>query len=122
MSVTNQLQYLQTYSSKSTTKNAKYVIRLFLHSVYGEGTLEELAPQYFKEKREPKLDIQALFSEIKHRPPASIRVILSHIKIFLMENDVELATKFWKRLSRRIKGNNITALLVAQELMGNHRH
>jgi len=27
------------------------------------------------------------------------------VKTFLIENDIELPTKFWKRLSRRIKGN-----------------
>jgi hypothetical protein len=58
MSITNRLQYLGTYSSKSTTKNARYAIRLFLQTVYGEGTLEELAQRYFRENRDRKTDIQ----------------------------------------------------------------
>jgi hypothetical protein len=58
MPITNRLQYLGTYSSKSTTKNARYAIRLFLQTVYGEGTLEELAQRYFRENRDRKTDIQ----------------------------------------------------------------
>ncbi len=105
MPLTNELLYLETYSSKGTVNFAKYAIRLFLLSVYGEGTLEELATKYIQEKRDPKPDIQMYFSTIKTRPPQSIRVLLSNLKTFLIENDIELPQKFWKGLSRRVRGN-----------------
>ena len=53
----------------SAINNARYAIRLFFQSIYGEGNLEELALRYIKEKRDPIKDIQNFFSEIKHRPP-----------------------------------------------------
>ena len=105
MPITNQLIYLETYASKGTVNCAKYSIRLFLRSVYDEGTLEELATRYIEENRDPKQDIQHFFSTVKSRPPQSIRVLLSHTRTFLSENDVELPQRFWKSLSRRIKGN-----------------
>ena len=99
------LLYLATYSSTSTVNNAKYALRLFLHSVYRKGKLEKLATRYIEEKRDPRKDLQNFFSEIKHRPPASIRVLISHTKTFFLENEIEIPQRFWRRLSRRIKGN-----------------
>ena len=105
MSKTNHLQYLETYSSDSTANSSKYSIRSFLTSIYGEGNLEHLAKRYFQEERDRETDIQNFFVTLKHRPPNSIRVVLSHIKTFNMENDIEFPQILWRRLSRRIKGN-----------------
>ena len=106
MELDKQLLYLDTYSSMSTVNNARYALRLFLQSVYGEGNLEQLATRYIKEEPDPRKDIQNFFSEIKHRPPASIRVLISHTKTFLLENEIEIPQRFWRRLSRRIKGTS----------------
>jgi integrase len=101
------LLYLQTYSSVSTVNNAKYALKLLLQSVYVEGKLENLGKRYLQENPDPGQDIQAFFSKIKNRPPASIRVLISHIKTFLIENQFEIPQRFWRRLNRAIKGGNI---------------
>ena len=104
MSKTNHLQYLETYSSDSTSNSSKYSIRSFLTSIYGKGNLEDLAKRYFQEKRDREIDIQNFFVTIKHRPPNSIRVVLSHVKTLNMENGIEFPQIFLRRLTRRIKG------------------
>ena len=59
MELDKQLLYLDTYSSMSTVNNARCALRLFLHIVFGEGNLEQLATIYIREKRYPKKDIQS---------------------------------------------------------------
>jgi len=39
------------------------------------------------------------------RPPKTIRVFLVSAKMFLLESDVELSQRFWRRLRRRIQGS-----------------
>jgi len=73
---TNHLQYIETYSSDSTSNSSKYSIRSFLTSLFGEGNLEDLAKRYFQEERDRETDIQNFFVTIKHRSPNSIRVSL----------------------------------------------
>lgn len=104
MSKTNNLNYLSTYSSKSSTINAKYSIWLFLQSLYSDGNLEELIDRYFNEDRDINEDLQTFFCTIKTRSPASIRNLLSGVNIFHMENDREIPQRFLKRLKRRIRG------------------
>jgi hypothetical protein len=70
------LQYLETYSSDSTSNSSKYSIRSFLTSLFGEGNLEDLAKRYFQEERDRETDIENFFVTIEHRPPNSIRVSL----------------------------------------------
>jgi len=76
--------------------------------VYGEneGSLEQHADKYFEEpRRNYKEDVENFYVSIKERPPKSVKLILSTVKSFLIENDVELPEKFWRRLRKRIKGN-----------------
>ena len=98
------MQYIETYSSDSTSNSSKYSIRSFLTSIYGKGNLEDLAKRYFQEKRDREIDIQNFFVTIKHRPPNSIRVVLSHVKTLNMEKGIEFPQIFLRRLTRRIKG------------------
>ena len=62
MSKSYHLQYIFIYSSKSTTDNAKYSIKLFLQSVYGEGNLEELVDRYFNENRDIEEGLKTFFA------------------------------------------------------------
>ena len=80
-------------------------LRGYFKTIYCEGQLEEQVETYFKEPRDYEEDIQQYFQSIKHRPPKSITVHLSILRTFLLENDVELPKIFWRRLSRRVKGN-----------------
>lgn len=94
------------YQSPSTKKTYRWAIKEFCKSVYGEVTdLEEAVEKYFSEERDYDSDVKRFFSKINDRPPKSVRLLISSVKTFLLENRVELRELFWKRLSRRIKGS-----------------
>lgn len=61
-------------------------------------------------KRNYEEDIQNFLVAIKDKPPKSIRLMLAAVRTFLIENDVELSPKFWRRLRRRIKGSRALTL------------
>jgi len=100
-------EFLDMYKSKSTVIAYRWALTEFFKSVYGENEnhLDEYAERYFKEKRNYESDIQNFLSAISERPPKSIRMMIAVVRSFLIENDVELPKKYWKRLSRRIRGN-----------------
>ena len=100
------------YSAKSTLKTYRWGLREFYKTVYGETvdtkkgiSLEDSVEKYFSEKRDYDADVKRFFSKINDRPPKSIRTLLSCVKAFLLENNVELGEAFWRRINRRIKGS-----------------
>jgi len=97
--------FMDLYQSESTKKVYRWAIKEFCKSVYGEVTdLEDAVEKYFSENRDYDADVKRFFSKINDRPPKSIRLLISSVKTFLIENHVELRELFWKRLNRRIKG------------------
>lgn len=104
--------FLKMYSSKSTVKVYKWALTEFFKVVYGENEshLEEHGERYFREQRNYEEDIQNFLVTIKDSPPKSIRLMLAAVKSFLVENDIELSVKFWRRLKGRIKGSRALTL------------
>jgi len=104
--------FLRLYQSKSTIYSYRWGLTAFFKAIYGENEekLEELGEQYFKEKRDYEKDIQDFFVTIKGRTPKSVRLMLTAVRSFLIENDVELSQKFWRRLRKRIKGSRALTL------------
>ena len=104
-------KFLNNYRSKNTKKTYKQGLQHFFDSVYGEeGSLEEKADRYFTEQRDVEEDIQTFLNNIKTVAPKSIKLRLASIKTFLLENDVELPQKFWRKLGRKIKGSRALTL------------
>ena len=104
--------FLKMYGSKSTVKTYRWALSEFFKAVYGEneGKVEEHGERYFMEKRNFQVDIQNFFAVIKGKPPKSIRLMLAAVRSFLIENDVELSTKFWRRLIGKVRGNRALTL------------
>jgi integrase len=98
--------FLKTFSSPSTVRVYRWVLTEFFKNVYGgdEGRLEEHAERYFMEQRNFEEDIQSFLAAVKDKPPKTVKLALSTVRTFLVENDVELPEKFWRRLRRRVKG------------------
>jgi len=104
---------LENYDNKGTRKNLWNAINKFFQSVYEEATsenLEEMAEKYFSEKRDYEQDLQSFVKSLNGMAPLTIRLKVSNIKIFLLENDVGLPEKFWKKIRRRIKGSRALTL------------
>lgn len=103
--------FLNYYQSKQTKIAYKWAIKNFFNTVYEEDIpLEEKVEKYFLEKRDHKEDLNNFLTKINGKPPKSVRLMLSTIKTFLIENDVELPEKFWRRVGRRVKGNRAVTL------------
>jgi len=69
-----------------------------------------MANKYFSEKRDYEKDIQTFLKSLNGSAPLTIKLKLSNIKTFLIENNVELPEKFWKKIRRRIKGSRALTL------------
>jgi integrase len=94
------------FSSKKTINAYRWALKQFFKAIYNIETedLEKFANKYFKEKRNYEEDIEKFFIAIKDQPPKSIKLMISAIRTFLIENGVEIKEAFWRRLRKRIKG------------------
>jgi integrase len=105
--------FLQNYDNTGTRKNLWNGLNKYFQSIYEEATpenLEEMANKYFSENRNYEEDIQNFLKSLNGLAPLTIKLKLSNIKTFLIENDVELPEKFWKKIRRRIKGSRALTL------------
>jgi len=104
---------LDNYDNPQTKRNFEVAITRFFESVYGEGSfanLEEIAEKYFNEDRKHGEDIQKFLRSLNGLAPLTIKLKISNVKTFLLENDIELKQKFWKKINRRIKGSRALTL------------
>jgi len=104
------LKWLETYSSPNTVRAYKWGLQQFFECLGFKGSLEENAEAYFKEKRNYEEDVKTYFASLKGKPPKSVNICLTSVKMFLMENGVELPALFWRRLQGRNKGKRALML------------
>ena len=117
------------YNNSGTKKNFRIAVTQFFQTVYPEenfSTLEEANLKYFSEKKqitdedknieeekrreEYEEDILAFLNALKGFAPLTIKLRVSNVKTFLIENDVEFSQKFWKKINRLIKGSRALTL------------
>jgi len=99
--------FLAMYKSKNTVTAYRSHLKTFFNHIY-KGEVEDLeaaVERYFNEKRNYEADIQSLLTAIKDKPPFTVRSILTAVRTFLVENNVELPERFWRRMRRRVKGS-----------------
>jgi len=85
----------------------------FFKATYGEAKREQLdalAERYFREKRDYEEDTQKFMKSLNGAAPLTIKLKVSNLKTFLLENDIELPQKFWNKINRRIKGSRALTL------------
>jgi integrase len=105
--------FLDNYPNPSTNRNMRIAITDFFKATYGEAKrkqLDALAERYFSEKRDYEEDIQKFMKSLNGAAPLTIKLKVSNIKTFLLENDIELPQKFWNKINRRIKGSRALTL------------
>jgi len=104
--------FLSQYSSQTTVKNYKTALRHYFKVFYPQLELDSAVTEYFKTPKsesEYENDFIKFFITIKDRPPITINVLISIVKQFLLENDVEFSEKFLRRLRRkRARNEKIT--------------
>ena len=106
-------KFLDNYDAPQTKRNFETSIIQYFESVYSTKNIENLeqsVEKYFNENRNAGEDIKKYLKSLNGLAPLTIKLKVSNVKIFLLENDVELPQKFWKRLSRLIKGSRALTL------------
>ncbi|WNZ29414.1 MAG: tyrosine-type recombinase/integrase [Candidatus Bathyarchaeota archaeon] len=104
---------LSDYQNKNTKRNLKRAILEFFISVYQQANpnqLDELADKYFSEQRDHERDVEVFLKSLNGQAPLTVKLKISNVKTFLMENDIELTQKFWRKINRRIKGSRALTL------------
>jgi len=105
------LDYLKQYSSENTIRSYQSGLKTFFEVVYGKREpLEELAERYFNENRAHEEDVQDFLVHLKGYPPMTVNQKLTSVRVFLVENGVELSQRFWKRLRGRVKGSRAVTI------------
>jgi len=113
--------FLQGYTNRNTSNSYRDGLIDFFSVVYSapeklkgdKAKVEWLNIQgnrYLSEKQDFRKDIIAFLVALNGRAPKGIRLRLTAVKMFLMENDIEFPQKFWKKVQRRIKGNRALTL------------
>ena len=105
--------FLNSYENEGTRKNLFNAIKIFFESVYDDATpenLDEMAQKYFNPERNYEQDIQKFLKSLNGQAPLSIKLKLSSIKTFFIENEVELPLKFWRKMGHKIKGSRALTL------------
>jgi len=105
--------FLDNYPNHSTKRNLRIAITDFFKATYGEAKrkqLDTLAERYFNEDRNHEQDIEAFLKHLNGQAPLTIKLKISNLKTFLLENDIELPQKFWNKIGRRIKGSRALTL------------
>jgi integrase len=107
-------KFLDNYETEQTKRNFEVAITQFFQSVYYEeatsDNLEEMSEKYFSERRNHQSDVLIFLKSLNGLAPLTIKLKISNIKTFLIENDVELPQKFWRKVSRKIKGSRALTL------------
>ena len=99
--------FLANYEKEKTKKTFVWVLGVFSKSVYGDKkNLDEKMDQYLSEKRDHEKDVEDFYISLNGKPPLSKRLMVSNLKTFLADYDIELSNKFWKRLRERNKVAN----------------
>jgi integrase len=105
--------FLSNYQNRNTYDNHRKALQNFFTSIYGKFSrdrLDEMGDRYFIENRDIEQDLQKFMVFMKEYAPLTQRNRMSSVKTFLMENNIEFPQKFWKKLTRRIKGSRALTL------------
>ncbi len=101
--IKNFLSYYET--KESTKKNKMGTLQKFFKIILVDPDA------YFVDGRPYRQNVEKFWKSMmaehkhKHLTPLSIRMHLSNIKMFLMRNEIELPTIFWRDLKNNIQGS-----------------
>jgi integrase len=108
--------FLNSYENPGTRRNLEKAIKLFFESAYDNvatetvSNLDEIAEKYFSESRDYEKDIQNFLKSLNGSAPLTVKLKLSSIKTFFIENEIELPLKFWRKINRKVKGSRALTL------------
>jgi hypothetical protein len=90
------LAYIESdYGRSSTKSNYLSGVKTFLKEMYGEKDLA-LADRYLAEVkggRNVEDDIKAFLESLRGKPPTSISMYMTGVRVFLMKNEIDVKEK-----------------------------
>lgn len=115
--------FLAKYPSPTTRKNYAYALSLFFSSLNGAPTVD-VSHWYSGELtrgRDALVDVDFFVSErMNGRPPKTVRMALSAIRMFLEDSGVAVEDREWRKVTRRVKGSRartVDRIPTKQELV-----
>jgi len=97
-------KFLSQYPSAST----RYTYSAALNQFFECNKVEP--DQYFGNGRDYSEDVRKFQLFLNERPPKTSHTYVMAVKSFLIENNVELGSRFWKKLRNVNEGKDVTAL------------
>lgn len=93
-------EFLEAIPSEGTRRTYRCALKFYFNH------LETEPDKYFDTARNYADDVESFFVKLSEnsRPPLTVRTYLAAVKAYLLENDIELPQRFWKKISGRIKG------------------
>ena len=91
--------FLKKFTSPSTKKGYKSHLNKYFKF------LGENPDTYFEKGRDYQQDILRFSQYLRDRPPCSQQIIMSTVKLFLSEYDVELKDRVWRNIRKRWGGS-----------------
>ena len=107
------LEYFKTLS-KATVSAYRLAIKTFLRSTYDKevdySNLELTVSKYVSEDRNRQQDLNDFLVSLKGRAPKTVKLYLTAVRTFFLENEIELPRLFWRRLNSRVRGSRALTL------------
>jgi integrase/ribosomal protein L37E len=104
-------EFLNQYTSKSTRTGYRSGLRNYFNFIYEDDSdIEEKAERYLSSKPSLEDDIQKFLRSLKHLQPKTISLYLTAVKMFLIDNEIELPQRFWRKIGRRRQGKRARTL------------
>jgi len=91
---------ISNFEAESTIKNYRSSLNMYFK------ILKVNPDDYFKGNRDYKADVKTFWMSISKNAPKTRLNRLSAIKNFLEEYDIDLPSKFWKKLKKRMQGSS----------------
>jgi integrase len=94
--------FLSPYTAASTINIYRAVLRNYFNIIASDPNTY-FTPIHTNE--EYQRDVTTYFTSINNRPPNTIASYTAIVKTFLIDNGVELPTRFYKNLRRKVSGS-----------------
>ena len=93
-------KFLLNYNSKSTISSYRTHLNNYFKAIKAKPD-----ETYFNKSRDYLQDIKKFWQTQVNRPPLTRHASLSCVKIFFLENNIEMPSRFWTQLKNRVKGS-----------------
>ena len=98
-------EFVSQYRSKSTKRCYACGLRSFFNFIYeSDEILEEKAQKYFTDNRDFSKDVPDYLTSMSSKPPKTVSLYISAIKMYMLECGVEMSGNFWRKFNRRRSG------------------